>query len=80
MKVEAYMILIADCMYWFYISRRSIHVRIKVDLVEDDIRLVLNEHNSHLITYEVSPGVYCLKDLSEVLSRDLQNDLFANHS
>ena len=43
-----------------------------VDLVEDDIRLVLDEYNSSFITYELEPGIYTFKDLSEALSKILQ--------
>ena len=43
-----------------------------VDLVEDDIRLVLDEYNSSFITYELEPGIYTFKDLSEALVKILQ--------
>ena len=43
-----------------------------VDLVEDDIRLVLDEYNSSFITYELEPGIYTFKDLSEALLKILQ--------
>ena len=42
------------------------YLRTEVDLVEDDIRLVLDEYNSSSITYELQPGIYTFKDLSEV--------------
>ena len=48
--------------------------RTEVDLVEDDISLVLDEYNSSFITYEIPPGIYSFKDLSEVLPRDLRID------
>ena len=32
-------------------------LRTAVDLVEDDIRLVLDEYNSSFITYELEPGI-----------------------
>ena len=47
-------------------------VRTAVDLVEDDIRLVLDEYNSNFITYELEPGIYTFKDLSEALLKILQ--------
>ena len=47
-------------------------LRTAVDLVEDDIRLVLDEYNSSFITYELEPGIYTFKDLSEALSKILQ--------
>ena len=37
-------------------------LRIEADLVEDDIKLVMNEYNcSFFITYELEPGIYTLK-------------------
>ena len=42
-------------------------LRTEVDLVEGDIKLVLDEYNSSFITYENSPGIYTFKDISEVL-------------
>ena len=49
-------------------------LRTEVDLVEDDIKLVLDEHNSSFITYEISPGIYTFKDISEVLLNFLQSE------
>ena len=40
-------------------------------MVEDDIRLVLDENKSNFITYELQPGNYTFKDLSDVLFRIL---------
>ena len=39
--------------------------RTKVDLVENDIRLVLDKNNSNIITYEFEPGIYNFRDPSE---------------
>ena len=47
-------------------------LRTEVDLVEDDIRLVLDEFSSIFITHELSPGIYTFKDLSETLFCILQ--------
>ena len=47
------------------------YIRTEVDLVEDDIRLVLDKYNSSFITYELQPWIYTFKDLSEVLSRNM---------
>ena len=43
------------------------YLRTEIDLVEDDIKLVLDEYNSNFITYELQLGIYTFKDLSEVL-------------
>ena len=36
-------------------------------MVQDDIRLVLDEYKSSFITYEIEPGIYNFKDVSEAL-------------
>ena len=41
------------------------YLRTEVDLIEDNVRLVLDEYNSSFITYEISPGKYTFKDISE---------------
>ena len=40
-------------------------LRTQIDLVEDDIKLVLDEYNSNFITYELEPGIYTFEDISE---------------
>ena len=49
-------------------------LRTQIDLVEDDIKLVLDEYNSSFITYELEPGIYTFKDISEALLNILQSD------
>ena len=49
-------------------------LRTEVDLVEDDIKLVLDEYNSSFVTYELDPGIYTFKDISEALFNILQSD------
>ena len=48
-------------------------LRTQIDLVEDDIKLVLDEYNSSFITYELEPGIYTFKDISEALFNILQS-------
>ena len=50
------------------------YLRTEVDLVEDDIKLVLDEYNSSFITYELDPGIYTFKDISEALFNILQSE------
>ena len=52
----------------------------EIDLIEDDITIVLDESNSNFVTYELKPGIYIFKDLSEVLFNILQPEyeLFSN--
>ena len=49
-------------------------LRTEVDLVEDDIKLVLDEYNSSFVTYELDPGIYTYKDLSIALFNILQHE------
>ena len=48
-------------------------LRTDIDLVEDDIKLVLDEYNSSFITYELDSGIYNFKDISEALFNILQS-------
>ena len=47
-------------------------LRTQIDLVEDDIKLVLDEYNSNFTTYELEPGIYNFKDISEALFNIIQ--------
>ena len=49
------------------------YLRTEVDLVQDDVKLVLDEYNSSFITYELDPGIYTFKDISEALFNILQS-------
>ena len=49
-------------------------LRTQIDLVEDDIKLVLDEYNSSFITYKLEPGIYTFKDISETLFNILQSE------
>ena len=42
-------------------------MRIRVSLDEEDIQLILKEDNSHFVTYQISPGIYTIKDISDVV-------------
>ena len=48
------------------------YLRTEIDLVEDDIKLVLDKYNSSFITHELDPGIYTYKDLSKALFNILQ--------
>ena len=47
-------------------------LRTQIDLIEDDVKLVLDEYNSSFITYELETGIYTFKDISEALLNILQ--------
>ena len=49
-------------------------LRTQIDLVEDDIKLVLDEYKSGFITYELEPGIYTFKDISEALYNIIQSE------
>ena len=48
------------------------YLRTEVDLVEHDIKLVLDEYNYSFITYELESGIYFFKVISEALLKILQ--------
>ena len=54
--------------------------RTEIDLIEDDIRLVLDEYISSFVTYELLPGIYRLKVFSEALLKVLQPEFEGNHN
>ena len=43
------------------------YLRLVVGLDEVDIRLILKEYNSHFITYELTPGIYTIQDISDAI-------------
>ena len=43
------------------------YLRIVGNLEEDDIQLILKQFDSNFVTYEVSPGIYTIKDDPEVV-------------
>ena len=49
-------------------------LRTEIDLVEDDIKLVLDEYNSNFITYELAPGIYSYRDIAEAVFYILQSE------
>ena len=49
-------------------------LRTQIDLVEDDIRLVLDEYNTGFVTYKLEPRIYSYRDISEALFYILQSE------
>ena len=49
-------------------------------MIEDDIRLVLDESVFIFITHELEPGFYTFKDLSQALLRILQPEYEGYHN
>ena len=71
MNDEQYMIILAIYTTSVFQDFESF-LRTQIDLVEDDIKLVLEEYNSNFVTYELNPGIYNFKDISEALFNILQ--------
>ena len=73
MKDEQYMNILAIYTSSVFQGFKSF-LRTQIDLVEVDIKLVLDEYNSNFITYQISPGIYAFKDISEALFYILQSE------
>ena len=43
------------------------YLRSVVGLDEEDIQLLLKQYNSHFITYELTPGIYTIQDISDTI-------------
>ena len=43
------------------------YLRIVVALDEEDVQLILKQYNSHFITYELTPGIYTIQDISDAV-------------
>ena len=71
MKDEQYMNILSIYIRSVFHDFESF-LRTQIDLIEDDIKLVLDEYNSSFITYELQPGIYTFKEISEALLNILQ--------
>ena len=49
-------------------------LRTQIDLIEDDVKLVLDECNSSFVTYELEPGIYSYREICEALFYILQSE------
>ena len=73
MKDDKYMRILAIYVNSIFQDSESF-LRTEVDLVEDDVRLVLDEYNSSFNTYILQSGIYTLKDIFDALLGFLQLD------
>ena len=62
-KCDGYMILLLAYARSPFRDFES-YLRIVAGLDEEDIRLILNQYNSHFISYELTPGIYTIQDIS----------------
>ena len=77
MKDVGYMRILAGYIRSIFRDFES-YLRTEVDLLEDDIRLVLDEYKSSFCTYELEPGIYTVKDFSESVFSILQPEYEAS--
>ena len=73
MKDDKYMKILAGYVSSVFQNFEN-YLRTEVDLVQDDVKLVLDEYNSSFITYELDPGIYTYKDISKALFNILQSE------
>ena len=73
MKIDKYMEILAGYTRSVFQDFES-YLRTEVDLVEDDVKLVLDEYNSSFVTHELDPGIHTFKDISEALFNILQSE------
>ena len=73
MKDDKYMPLLAMYVDSVFQDFKN-YLRTEIDLVEDDIKLVLYEHNSKFLLRELQPGNHTFKDVSEALFNILQSE------
>ena len=63
---DGYMILLLGYARSLFQDFES-YLRIVVGLPEEDIQLILKEYNSLFITYELTPGIYSIQDISDTI-------------
>ena len=71
MKDEQYMNILSICTSSVFQDFESF-LRTQTDLIEDYVKLVSDEYNSSFITYELEPGIYSYRKISEALFNILQ--------
>ena len=52
------------CYQSFIFQAFEAYLRTENEIVEDDVRLVLDKYNSSFVNYKITPGKYSFKDLS----------------
>ena len=73
MKDEQYMNILAVYTSSVFQDFESF-LKTQIELIEDDVKLVLDEYKSSFITYEISRGIYTFKEISEALFNILQSE------
>ena len=65
-RKKFYMLLLVGYSRSLYRDFES-YLRIVIGLDEEDIQLILKEYNSHFITYEITPGIYTIQEISDTI-------------
>ena len=65
MNTDGYMILLLGYSASSFRDFES-YLRLVIGL-DGDIQLILKEYNSHFITYELTPGIYTIQDISDAI-------------
>ena len=73
MKNEQYMNIVAGYVSSVFKDFER-YLKTEVDLIEVDIKLVLDEYKSCFLTYELQPGLYIFKGISKALFNILQTE------
>ena len=63
---DGYMLLILSYSRSLFRDFES-YLRIVIGLDEGDIQLTLKQYNSHFVTYELTPGIYTIQDISDTV-------------
>ena len=79
MEDGAYLMILAGYRSSVFQDLES-YLRTEIDLIEDYFRLVLDNYNSGFITYELQPGIYTFKYISEAFFDILQSEYPASSS
>ena len=65
-NIDGYMILLFGYSASSFRDFES-YLRLVVGLDEKDIQLILKEYNSYFITYELTPGIYTIQNISDAI-------------
>ena len=65
-NTDGYMILLLGYSRSLFRDFES-YLRFVVGLDEEDIQLILKEYNSQFITYELTPGIFSIQDISDTI-------------
>ena len=66
MNIDGYMILLLGYSRSLFRDFET-YLRFVVGLDEEDIQLIFKQYSSHFITYELSPRIYTIQDISDAI-------------